>query len=120
MKKMQTYKMPAKRILKYRLPINGDRKAITCGLGRWLAVQPQNGWPHVWVMVDDNAPQIEYEIISVGTGWDLPIDFKESNYLGTAQDSGGFVWHYFVQLADKEKELEQLMMEAWLDEIFNT
>lgn len=109
-----------KKIFKYELPINGSRGIIRCGLCRWLEVQSQNGWPYVWAIVDDSAPQIDYEIISIGTGWELPDTCNEGNYLGTVQDSSGFVWHYFVQFADKEKELEQLMMEAWLDEILNT
>lgn len=107
-----------KKILKYKLPINGGREVIRCGLGRWLEVQPQNGWPHVWVMTDDNAPQIDYEIISVGTGWELPDTFSEGNYLGTAQDSAGFVWHYFVQLADiQQRDEEQYLIDNWLAEI---
>ena len=110
-----------KKILKCKLPTNGGREVIRCGLGRWLDIQIQYGLPYIWVITNDNAPQIDYEIISVGTEQELPDTFSECSYLGTAQDSAGFVWHYFVQLADiQQRDENQYLVDDWLAEILDT
>lgn len=90
-----------KRILKYKLPRDGQTIAITANVIKWLNVQEQDGWPMIWVIEDDTGYENEYEIIAWGTGWDFPEELNHCRYMGTAQDGAGYVWHYFMQ--DKSK-----------------
>ena len=39
------------------------------------------------------------EIVAWGTGWDLPDEvWIDCDYIGTCEDSYGYVWHYFARL----------------------
>ena len=86
-----------KRIFKYKLPRDGEVITITANVIKWLNVQEQNGWPHIWAVVDDVGYESEYEIVAWGTGWDFPDELNHCRYMGTAQDGAGYVWHYFMQ-----------------------
>ena len=50
----------------------------------------------IWAVVDDAGYESEYEIVAWGTGWDFPDELNRCRYMGTAQDMGGYVWHYFM------------------------
>jgi hypothetical protein len=83
-----------RKIYKYELPINGDIITIRQCKIKVLSIQEQNGIPMMWAIVDPESEAVEpLEITAIGTGWALPTGLDE--YLGTAQDEDGFVWHYF-------------------------
>ena len=89
-----------KKIFKYKLPRDGEVITIHADIIKWLDVQEQNGWPHIWAIVEENGYPRDYEIAAWGTGWMVPDELMFMSYLGTAQDLGGYVWHYFMREAD--------------------
>ena len=82
------------KIYKYELPVDGDVIIIKDTVVRFLDVQDQNGIPAIWAIVDLEKESEPIEIIAIGTGWELLPGLGQ--YLGTAQDDFGFVWHYFI------------------------
>lgn len=86
-----------KRILKYKLPRDGEVVHIHANVWKWLDIHEQNGWPHIWAIVDDEGQEREYEIVAWGTGWEWPEEMNWTSYLGTCIDFAGYVWHYFMQ-----------------------
>lgn len=90
-----------KRILKYKLPRDGEIITITANVIKWLDIQEQDGWPMIWAVVDDAGYESEYEIVAWGTGWEFPDELSHCRYMGTAQDGYGYVWHYFMQEKSK-------------------
>lgn len=109
-----------KRIFKYKLPRDGEVIAINANIVKWLDIQKQDGWPMIWAVVDDAGYESEYEIVAWGTGWDFPDELNHCRYMGTAQDSYGYVWHYFMQEkskswspADSAITAEKLDMDYW-------
>ena len=89
-----------KRIFKYKLPRDGEVITIHADIIKWLDIQEQDGWPHIWAIVEENGHPRDYEIAAWGTGWMVPDELMLMSYLGTAQDMGGYVWHYFMREAD--------------------
>lgn len=89
-----------KKIFKYRLPRDGEVITIQADVIKWLDIQEQNGWPHIWAIVEENGNARNYEIAAWGTGWMVPDELMFMSYLGTAQDLGGYVWHYFMREVD--------------------
>ena len=83
-----------KRIYKYKLPSDGCMITIQEKIVKWLDVRAQDNWPHVWAIVETDVVE-PVEIIAWGTGWDVPQELMECNYLGTESDCYGYVWHYF-------------------------
>ena len=90
-----------KRILKYKLPRDGEIITINANVIKQLDVQEQDGWPMIWAVVDDAGYESEYEIVAWGTGWEFPDELSHCRYMGTAQDGYGYVWHYFMQEKSK-------------------
>lgn len=86
-----------KRILKYKLPRDGEVVRINANVWMWLEIHEQDGWPHIWAIVDDEGQEREYEIVAWGTGWEWPEEMNWTSYLGTCIDVFGYVWHYFMQ-----------------------
>lgn len=86
-----------KKIFKYRLPRDGEVVRINANVWKWLEIHEQNGWPHIWAIVDDEGQEREYEIVAWGTGWEWPEEMNYTSYLGTAMDFAGYVWHYFMK-----------------------
>ena len=98
-----------RKIYKYELPVDGGIIAIKQCIIKILNIQEQNGIPVMWAIVDPDDEVIEpLKIIAIGTGWELPTGLED--YLGTAQDKYGFIWHYFtIKLEDlREKPEEKL------------
>ncbi len=87
----------SKRILKYKLPRDGETITINAHVIKWLDIKNQNGWPHIWAVVDDTKCPSDYEFIAWGTGWEYPDELSHCQYMGTAIDFNGYVWHYFMQ-----------------------
>ena len=86
-----------KRIFKYRLPRDGETVTIEANVVKWLEVKSQDGWPHIWAIVDEEGYPQQYEIVAWGTGWEYPEELNHCQYMGTAIDFAGYVWHYFMQ-----------------------
>ena len=86
-----------KKIFKYKLPRDGEVITITANIWKWLEIHEQDGWPHIWAIVDDEGQKREYEIVAWGTGWEWPEEMNYTSYLGTTMDFAGCVWHYFMQ-----------------------
>ena len=84
------------KIYKHRLGFDGGIITIKDKFKRFLTVQAQNGMPTCWYEVDDNCDEIEVMVIAIGTGWDIPEEFSDWEYIGMAQDELGYVWHYYV------------------------
>ena len=95
-----------RKIYKYELPVDGGVITIKQCIIKILSIQEQNGKPMMWAIVDPDNEVVEpLEIVAIGTGWELPTELED--YLGTAQDRYGFVWHYFaVKLRELEKPEE--------------
>ena len=96
-----------RKIYKYELPVDGSIITIRQCIIKILNIQEQNGIPVMWAIVDPDDEVIEpLKIIAIGTGWKLPTGLE--NYLGTAQDEYGFVWHYFtIKLEDLREKPEE-------------
>ena len=97
----------AKKIYKYELGINGEIITIRNHFSRIIKVMVQNGWPHIWMEIDEeNYDESEINITSIGTGWDYNDD--SGIYVDSVIDGDGHVWHYFVDnpmfLSKQEKE----------------
>ena len=82
-----------KKIYKYELGVDGQTTTLKDRFSRILTVQTQNGWPHVWMEIDDDIPEVEIVFVAIGTGWELSQHDLE--YAGTAQEEYGYVWHYY-------------------------
>lgn len=109
-----------KKIFKYKLPMDGKVITITANVIKWLNIQEQDGQPMIWAVVDDAGYESEYEIVAWGTGWEFPNELSHCRYMGTAQDSYGDEWHYFMQEKSKSWSpaevgiaTEQLDMDYW-------
>ena len=83
-----------KHIYKYTLPFGGSTTTITAPIEKILTIQNQFGNPVMWAIVDSKLDDKTITVIAIGTGWEIPEGIDK--YLGTIQDSDGFVWHYFV------------------------
>ena len=96
-----------KKIYKYELPVDGGIIAIKQCIIKILNIQEQNGIPVMWAIVDPDDEVVEpLKIIAIGTDWELPTGLED--YLGTAQDEYGFVWHYFtIKLEDLREKSEE-------------
>ena len=108
-----------KKIYKYELPyIGGQVKRIEAKVIEWLDIKSQNGIPHIWAIVEVDAEKLDaYEIAAWGTGWEVPEEFSNYAYMGTAIDEWDYVWHYFmrqVRPVNIEMIVEQIRTEDWL------
>ena len=61
-----------------------------------LCVQTQHGVPCIWAVVDDSARMEPRRVVITGTDCELPADMGRSEYVGTLQTDGGYVWHVFA------------------------
>lgn len=88
-----------KKIFKYELPtIGGATKRIDAKVIEWLDIKVQDGIPRIWAIVEEDAYETDsYEIAAWGTGWEVPEEFSNYAYMGTAFDEWDFVWHYFMR-----------------------
>lgn len=71
----------------YSLPVGA--KPLKAGV--------QNGEVVFWAAVDDHRLTEDWEVVFVGTGRGVPEPFALENYVDTAIDPEGFVWHVFAR-----------------------
>ena len=106
-----------RKIYKYELPVDGGIITIKQCIIKILNIQEQNGIPMMWAIVDPDNEVVEpLEITAIGTGWELPTGLDD--YLGTAQDEYGFVWHYFSLKLKELKKLEEQSFIQMKEEAF--
>lgn len=87
-----------KKIFKYDLPTSGQTKRVEAKVVEWLDIKTQDGIPRIWAIVEEDADVLDaYEIAAWGTGWEVPEEFSNYAYMGTAFDDWDFVWHYFMR-----------------------
>ena len=82
-------------IYKYELDVI-DRQAIKMPKGaNILSIQVQNGEPHIWAMVDNEAETELRDFATIGTGNPVHID-PTSPFIATYQImEGALVFHVF-------------------------
>lgn len=85
-------------IYKYNLGYDGETVKIKGRIRKILNVAFQPGEGIVcWCEIDDRYNEVEIDVIAIGTGWeDLPKEIDYMDYIGTAQDGLGYVWHYYA------------------------
>ena len=85
-------------IYKYNLGVNGESATIKGKIRKILKVGFQPGEGVVcWCEIDDRCDEVEISVIAIGTGWrNLPKEIDCMDYIGTAQDGLGYVWHYYA------------------------
>ena len=89
-------------IYKYELGIEGETRIINDNIEKFLHVESQNGYPMVWAEVNlDEKSNSSWRIFCIGTGWDCPNEVFDGQYLGTALDKYGYVWHYYARRTEK-------------------
>jgi len=81
-------------IYKYPLTVEDVQKVKLPTRHRLLKVHAQNDVPTLWALVDPEFPDTEIEIRIIGTGWELPREVADWDYLGTVH-TPPFVWHIF-------------------------
>lgn len=99
-----------RRIYKYKLGFEGEIVNIKARIEKILDIQPQGSDVVLWALINDDFPEKDLDIIAIGTGWDLPSGADE--YLGTAQDEIGLVWHYFTTNSLKLEKLSEIDWDA--------
>ena len=85
-----------KKIYKYGLGIDGTVIGVNDSIEKFLHIECQDGWPMVWVLINDELEKESYDIYCIGTGWEFNPK-EDDEYLGTTIDQCGFVWHYFAR-----------------------
>lgn len=93
-----------KSIYKYKIDIDYWKFRVSGPITKLLSVQTQKSQICVWAEVDTEASVRHFDIIPIGTGWDIGKikRFDEMTFLGTVQlDGGDLVWHiYYVELTE--------------------
>lgn len=77
----------------YKYPVN---EPIVGKIEKFLHIEYQFDEPVIWAIVNDNLPNQSFSVICSGTGWPIADFQNERTYIGTLQDDGGYVWHYFI------------------------
>jgi hypothetical protein len=85
------------KIFKYELDLTGKQE-ITFPQG-FVPLHVGYDWNNrlcIWTQINDNADKERETIYIVGTGQELPD--AETEYLGTAKDESGYIWHVFLKI----------------------
>lgn len=90
-----------RRIYKYPLQERlGGITVVTARINRLLSVLNQPGTGNcLWCEVDDDADEAKITILTIGTGIEYDpevLDAEHWEYIGTAIDAHGYVWHYYA------------------------
>lgn len=96
------------KIWKYNVPGHCEGR-----IRQVLNVKMQYGKPVVWVILDDDIPEVRaLDFYTVGTGWELTDGdaqvMRNSAYVGTVKDEEGYIWHVFcVQVNPTESNVRK-------------
>lgn len=86
------------KILKFPVNGSGFPTEFVCRKTRLLDIQLQEDTLVCWVETRDDMPETTTKLISIGTGWEIPVDFMRNfRYFRTVQDAHGFVWHFYEE-----------------------
>lgn len=80
-------------VYKYLLFTKGEFQIEMLLGARLLHIGLQNNIPTLWAEVKPDAPVKPYSFFCIGTGDDIP---DNASYVGTVEQSGYFMWHYYV------------------------
>ena len=87
----------AKKIYKYDVPLVG-RPAIVMKKGAEIIhVEEQHGIMRLWAVVDPRAEEETRNFTIVGTGHDMPKNYKVKHVGSLLTEGGAFVWHLFEE-----------------------
>jgi hypothetical protein len=102
---------------------------ITGPITKILCADEQYGEIRVWAEVDTETKNREYEVVVVGTGWDvemfsrnnLETIFDTHDYIGTVKlEEGRLVFHvYVVELIDNKIKTRQPQTVDHLDTLLD-
>lgn len=95
-----------KKIFKYDLGEDGAIVSLRGNFSRILNIETQGYIPRIWMEIDDSYPEVEINIVAIGTGWEIPEEYENWHYVKSAI-VGPFVWHYY---ADKNEFYNEEMM----------
>lgn len=85
------------RIFKYSLTHAAEINIVHGPIVRPLTIDIQRGVPCLWAVVDTSLPDREYEVVCVGTGWEMP-EISLGSYLNTTITADGhLVLHWFCR-----------------------
>lgn len=63
-----------------------------------LSVGKQGDLHCFWALVCPTAPLVRRRIHTVGTGWDLPVEYSQGRFdFLTRVTEGRFEWHVFIE-----------------------
>lgn len=89
----------ARTIYKYKLSMGSPINEPVLPAGsNILYVGLQDDEIYIWVEQPSrfNDPQIyDYQFYIIGTGWEVPNNWGNLDYIGTVQPSNGLVWHIY-------------------------
>lgn len=80
------------KIFKYELQLEDEQLVPMPKGSLLLSVQDQRGKLCLWVLVNENNPQVNRMVFVIGTG--NPIKGNPGQYVASAQQ-GPYVWHVF-------------------------
>lgn len=83
------------RVYKYKLNWAYTQVILPIG-AKVLHFDIQNNEPHIWALVDPDAPKENRLFLLVGTGHQFDHDPDDTEFIGTVLANGGaLVWHVF-------------------------
>lgn len=92
-----------RRIWKYDLKENG----VTTIQGRIRNIKTimvQDSIPRIWIEMDDDYDEISIDIVSIGTGWEIPTEVLGKMKYINSVIVGDYVWHYHWTMTPREEE----------------
>lgn len=91
--------MSSTRILRYTVKGSGAVTSIKCRRNRLLDIQLRGDEMVCWIETRDDLPETTTELVSIGTGWEVPSDvINGMTYRKTVQDADGYVWHFYESM----------------------
>lgn len=91
-----------KSIFKYKIMSMGRLATVEGPIIKLLSAQVQHGSIVVWAEVDSDAPVRKFDVLPIGTGWDVSEFTKDffdvCTFLDTVQlDNGNLVFHIYYR-----------------------
>lgn len=84
----------------YKYPVMPETTLQLPSTATVLTVQMQHGNPHMWVLLDPEAPTQSRHFRIYGTGHPIPDTVTAATYVGTFQlEQGTLIFHLFETTA---------------------